>query len=392
MIFIILFLIYGTSCYSQIKFQEGYFITESGEKATCLIRNVEWKDNPTEFNYKSADGSEIQSKSINTVKEFGIDNYSKYRRFVIDIDRSSENVRNMNWQISPEFERDTLFLKILVEGEATLYVYQEGNIRRYFFETAETDVKQLIYKKYRKSENSVGVNEAYKSQLRYFLECNGEIVPSIREVSYSNDLVELFINYNNCVDSQYVNYFVRGPKSKLNFTIRPGIKRSSLVMRDGGSGTRNTNFGSEYTFRIGTEFEIILPFNRQKWGIIIEPTYQYFKKTVEYPNFDQAATINYSSLEIPLGVRHYHFINDRSKIFFNAFIVYDTALNKELSFEIGNDLEVRTSLSYVLGLGYKYNNWLSAELRHLTSRNIVDVPTFYTDYKSFSLLIGLTLF
>jgi len=53
---LMLLLIIGTSvsmqCHSQISYVRGYFIHNSGEKTVCLIRNVDWKNNPQEFDFK----------------------------------------------------------------------------------------------------------------------------------------------------------------------------------------------------------------------------------------------------------------------------------------------------------------------------------------------------
>ena len=38
--------------YSQIIFENGYFIDESNNRIECLIKNIDWKNNPTEFEYK----------------------------------------------------------------------------------------------------------------------------------------------------------------------------------------------------------------------------------------------------------------------------------------------------------------------------------------------------
>lgn len=392
-LFVVVFLIYGNDCLGQIIFTEGYFITDSDERKVCLIKNVDWKNNPTEFDYKTSADSEVKSKSIETVKEFGINNYSKYRRFIVDIDRSSDIIREMSWERSPKFERDTLFLKVLVEGEATLYVYQEKNNRRYFLQTGESRAQQLVYKKYRRSGSGLGVNDDYKRQLYYNLKCDGQLRADIKSVSYrSNDLVDLLIKYNNCVDSKYVDYSVKGPKSKFHFKVKPGINRSSLVTRDVRSNTRTTDFGSELNFRIGAELEFILPYNRNKWAIIIDPAYQQFRKTVEIPSRNQVSSIKYSSIELPLGARHYFYLDARSKLFINGFVVYDYAIENELRFSRGNDHVLRPNLNYMLGFGYNYDDFLSLEIRGSTGRHIIDNPAFYTNYKTVSLLFGFNFF
>lgn len=38
--------------YAQIIFENGYFINELNQKVECFIKNIEWRNNPTEFEYK----------------------------------------------------------------------------------------------------------------------------------------------------------------------------------------------------------------------------------------------------------------------------------------------------------------------------------------------------
>lgn len=37
---------------AQINFEKGYFISNDNEKIECLIKSIDWKNNPTEFKYK----------------------------------------------------------------------------------------------------------------------------------------------------------------------------------------------------------------------------------------------------------------------------------------------------------------------------------------------------
>ena len=68
--------------------------------------------------------------------------------------------------------------------------------------------------------------------------------------------------------------------------------------------------------RFGVETEFILAFNKNKWGVTIEPTYQYYKS--EKKPSDVEAKLNYTSVEIPIGIRHYFYLSEKSKIFINA--------------------------------------------------------------------------
>ena len=68
-----LFLLLMVVCsYGQIRFEKGYFITNENQRTECLIKNVDWKNNPHEFLYKLKDRKETQKGTIQSVKEFGI--------------------------------------------------------------------------------------------------------------------------------------------------------------------------------------------------------------------------------------------------------------------------------------------------------------------------------
>jgi hypothetical protein len=90
--FLLLATLLTINVYAQVVFESGYFIDNSGQKVECLIRNVDRSDNPTEFQYKLSERSEINTATIESVKEFGVDGFSKYIRSEVKIDRSSDNI------------------------------------------------------------------------------------------------------------------------------------------------------------------------------------------------------------------------------------------------------------------------------------------------------------
>ena len=72
LLFFTLFMLLDIKSFSQIIFENGYFIDDSDSKIECLIKNIDWKNNPTEFEYKLSPNEAIQKATIQTVKEFGI--------------------------------------------------------------------------------------------------------------------------------------------------------------------------------------------------------------------------------------------------------------------------------------------------------------------------------
>ena len=146
---VIVFMIFYLHSYSQIKFQEGYFLNNENEKINCLIKNRDWNKNPTEFRYKLSKQSETRKISIKEVKEFGIPGHWKYERVLVKMDTSLEDVDRFSINQNPEYKRVELFLKIILEGQATLYYFEGSKYRRFFYKTDDSSVEQLIYKKYR---------------------------------------------------------------------------------------------------------------------------------------------------------------------------------------------------------------------------------------------------
>ncbi|WP_205635394.1 hypothetical protein [Flavivirga aquatica] len=80
--------ILSINCYSQISFEKGYYINNAGQKIDCLIKNIDWDNNPTSFEYKELESSKIKMTNIKFVKEFGVYHVSKYIRSKVNIDRS----------------------------------------------------------------------------------------------------------------------------------------------------------------------------------------------------------------------------------------------------------------------------------------------------------------
>lgn len=102
-LFIFFFLFLVIKAYSQIEFEKGYFINLENERIECLIKNKDWKNNPIEFEYKLSETGNYKKEGVTTVKEFGIDNISKYIGREVQIDRSSENIQALSSTREPEW-------------------------------------------------------------------------------------------------------------------------------------------------------------------------------------------------------------------------------------------------------------------------------------------------
>lgn len=391
------------NCYAQTSFEKGYFIDNEGQKTNVLIKNLDWKDNPTEFQYKLSENDFPKTATINSVKEWGIADKLKYRRYTVNIDRSSEDIKRLSSLRNPVFNEEQLFLKALVEGKANLYAFEDGNLRRYFFKTHNSDIEQLVYKKYLTPNNTIGKNKEYKHQLWNTLKCKDFPITLIQDVDYrKNDLVKYFINYNECQNSEFTIYEKKQNNDIFHLTIRPGFRSSNLKIHNSiNTNSWNANFGRELGLSFGVEAEVIMPFNNNKWAFLIEPTFQYFKSEKEISA--ETIKVDYKSIEVPIGIRHYFFLNNNSKLFINGLLVSDFSNNSNMIFErvidskkvaiLDLDIKTRINPTAGLGAGYKYNNKLSFELRYIFKRDLLTKHKYlFSDYNSFSVMFGYTVF
>lgn len=390
--------------YSQIIFENGYFIDESNKKIECLIKNMDWLDNPTDFKYKLSQNDSVQEATIETVKEFGINNVSKFIRTKTNIDRSSDEINNLNTDRNPNFQEEILFLKVLIEGEASLFIYSDGSLTRLFFKLRDSEIDQLVYKRYLRGCTIIE-NNYFKQQLYQQLKCEKIELTDLEPITYyKRDLEKIFITYNECRGLKPINYEPKQKKDLFNLTIRPGLNYSSLEIQKLIIGdSKHTDFGSNIGIRIGIETEFILPFNKNKWGIIIEPTYQYYKS--EQTEIINSITgvyviskVDYKSIEVPVGLRHYFYLNDKSKLFTNISYVFDFPNNSSIVFLRNGSLKLlelniksRTNLAF--GIGYKFKDRYSLEMRYNTDRNIIsEYIAWNSQYNSFNVIFGFSIF
>jgi len=393
-------------CIGQITFQSGYLINNNGEKIACLIKNMDWRENPTQFKYKIAEDAETQSGSIESVKEFVIHNEAKFIRAAVSIDASRQGLSELNRNRNPEFRISTLFLKVIVEGKASLASYSQGNITKFFYRTGDSTYQQLVYKRYL-TEKIVRENNYFRQQLFNDLKCADVTMNNVENLDYKlSDLKQFFIQYNQCSGGNYVDPVVNTAKQKrrlLAFSIRPGLTYQTLTIANSATTIRNTDFGEIFSFRIGGEIELTLPYNKNKWAVLAEPCFQFFDVTAQPTPIAgfvivPVAELKYRLISVPIGIRYHLFFNSDSRLFVNVLYPIGISTNSKIRFErndgsLISDLDVGPATGIVFGVGYKYKRRLSAELRYESYGNLLGNYFNWTaDYYSISAILGVRIF
>ncbi|GGD17093.1 porin family protein [Hyunsoonleella pacifica] len=399
-LFLLFLVAFSINSYGQKSLESGYFIDNSNNKTTCYIQNIGWLDSPTQFKYKTQLEGSLEIKTITEVKEFAIGNTVKFERHKVMIDRSSEKVSEMSNQINPVFNEETLFLKVLVEGNATLYSYGDKDLYRYFYKT-DDGVKQLVFKSYVTDDDQIKENNSYKGQLWDNIKVSGLSEHNYKKIDYEKkDLITLFEQYNADKNSNYTIYKQKNAKGKLNITLRPGINQQSFEVSNSLIIWKSMRFDNETSFRMGVELEYILPFNTNKWGIVLEPTFSSYKSEKTIPSNSLLVTgrVDYKSIEFPVSLRHYFFLNENNSFFINASIIVDTSFDSSLTITrsngtVVNKFDVASGVDYALGGGFKTKNKYSIEARYSFSKNLIATEGSWNSKLSiFAVIVGYTLF
>jgi hypothetical protein len=376
-------------------FESGYIIDNNNQRVECLIKNYDQKNSPTEIEYKTNEISEPQKLAITSAKEFGIIGYSKFVRVETNIDRSSNDLNKLTNKSNPEWSFEQLFMEVLVEGKASLYYYEDKEIKRFLYSVSDSDIKQLVYKEYLSDDDKLLLtNNGFRQQLWTDVRCVNASASSVENIQYSESaLKNYFTKYNDCNDIVSKVYKPKGIKNPFRLKINSGFTVTSASFSVTDMPYKNTEFDKEIDYRVGIELEYILPVNKNKWRIVLEPSYQHYSSKSE--NFLGNAEIEYRSLEFPVGLRYYAFINDNLNLFANALYVVNSGINfnSAITFDYPYAqpiiIDTKSCLAFGIGINYKR---LSSEVRFNTNRNIVGRYMYHSDYLVSSFIIGYRIF
>ncbi|WP_316636076.1 outer membrane beta-barrel protein [uncultured Flavobacterium sp.] len=403
---------YYTFANAQISFEKGYFISNDGKKIECYIKNSDWINTPTNFKYKmQLNDSEIKTESIETVQEFNIDNEYKYKRFKIKVDHSNDDLKELPRDRNPNWKEETIFLKVLIEGGAILYSYTEGNTNKFFYSTKTIPAEQLVHVTYlREDGENTSENNQYKKQLLNNVKSSNITEKEIQKVTYKkSDLIDYFIKYNNINPVSSEMKEAKSNKKLFFVKITPGVSIVSSSAKDYGDSKFNFQFDNKLVFKIGAEAEYIFPFNKNKWSLFVNPTYQKYQNEknytapsgsiIENPEIPYNVKVNYSSVQLPIGVRHYMFLNQNSKIFIDAIYSFEINGNTKITYtnltpgstSVGS-LESRSDTNLAFGLGYNFKNKFTVEARLNTKKELMNYSNYSARYNAIDFIFGYTIF
>jgi hypothetical protein len=391
-VFLLIFCFLQLIVFSQIKFEKGYFISNTDDTVRCLIKNVEWKNNPTVFFYKLDSIGEAEKNSIRNSKEFNIYNSSKFIKSIVNIDISDDRDLYLSDIKEPIWKTDTVFLKVIVEGKSSFYYYEKDELKRFFYKVDTFPIKQFIHKHYLIEGKIIKTNNFYLAQLRLDINCGA--MSTHQNIKYDKwKLKKYIIDYNSCMGSKSVD-FDKSLKLKYSVRLFGGLNYSGLKISNSADPSFHCDFDNQFTYSVGSEFEAFFPFNNNRWSLFTSPAFVYFNSTKTDPYYYNryTYTVEYKAIAIPIGVRFNYFFNNKTRISLYPAMVFSYAMNSKI-IQVGvKELIISNSINYMIGVSFEYQRF-SVDYRYFTRRDLLAKHIYSSAaYTNMSLGIGFKIF
>ena len=390
-------------CFSSLAqkiFNRGYFIDNEGKRTEAFIADKEWAQDAKTLRFRTTEKGDVSVLNISDVQEIGVGEVL-YLRADVEIDKSSGKPQKLSRDRSPEWERHTVFLSVLVNGKADLFYCEWNGEKRFFYRVDDRPIVQLEHKLYQTAKTETAAsrvltNNTFKNQLKNDVNCAGYSDGRLSTLHYEIVvLIKFFKQQNECWGE---NETLVSTKDHRNLRVRiaPGVSYAEAQGEIIGNGTRQ-EYEPGIGYRFGAEFEYMLPFNRKKWAVLVEPAWQKFNSEVAGV---EGETLNYNSVELATGVRHYFFLGKEGNIFLNGAALFDFPIEYIMNSRSLTWRVEKSSVSLAAGIGGSYKRF-SLEARYYSSRTttgtvsvqvgnqpqIVGLQT-RADYQKFSLILS----
>jgi hypothetical protein len=304
---------------------------------------------------------------MDSIIEFGVGG-AKYQRFEVDVETSGTAIDELSSSPVPDFRHVKAMLKVLVEGRASLYLYTAKRLSRYFYRLNGAQPGPLVSKQYLGQDGAIHANQEFIRVLADSLSCSAPDFPDPASVRYdAKSLARFFIAYNTCIKSAYADYYAKAVKTVFHLNLRPGADLANLVVKDNSNYPPSSySYGNGTDFRLGIEGELILPFSRNKWAIVIEPEFRTYRSSP-----GAGYEIDYKALQVFLGGRYFLFVGPQSKLYLTAGIFNNFILGSTMEYET-LDLIIAPRVGEIAAAGFRYKDRFGIELQYQVPVQILD--------------------
>ena len=278
----------------QVNFKKGKIITASGDTINGMIEDQNRLRSPFRISFKADNLEKASYFKPSEIKAAILDSGDYYVSSVIEIDmdyvksiKLKESYSNDNVKIV-----DTVFLRVIIQGKLSLYLFTDDNFKDHFYSTTKTNSYfELIYKRLPVDINGiVYLKEVslYKSQLTSLMSDCPDALNKISRTEYNEKaLFALFRKFNNCLPGNFISYESRYIPSKSSIYLFTGLDITKLYFI--GSGTyyiENGNFSNSFRPALGIGINIPAIRGQKKYSALLELAWKQYDTRLNYFFFE----------------------------------------------------------------------------------------------------------
>jgi hypothetical protein len=396
----------------QKKYQSGYYIGNDDIRVDGFIQIVDFEKLNYEdavVNFKKFSEGKSEAINVSQIAEVAIGTDIKFRKYNVKIDDSDlYNVSTSNRY--PEFASKTLFLNVIIEGAASLFVFDSGSGPKYFYEIVGKmqNPEQLMYKKYIFSTVAMPrENTEFRQQLFENVSCDGDVFNKFAKTGYNKDgLVPFFTLYNHCKNSPSTLYAnEKKNKATLNFLVFAGGYNATAKIGQVDPKPKNAN---STNFGFGGELELLTAL--EKWGLVARAEFENanFKSSTEREISSSIRTdiyeIDSKAFNFSIGPRYHFNHQSRHEILVDIFggVNFPSGTVKRYgyintpnvpgpgsTFSQGN-YDAESGFFASLGFGYIFAGHYGIACRYEPAKKLIDSRNLSAQYSRFGVNVSYT--
>lgn len=269
LILLLLSLIISDNLSAKKNYLPGYIIDNNNDTIYGLIDYKDWEVNPKKIDFKESDDAKVINCFPSDIAEFHVAN-SIYQSRITTIDKSPVSANNLvpREKLDDYTVTDTIFLEVIIKGEAELYSYIDKSKKLHIYLKSSDFDQELIYQRYL-SENNTRYFEKFKGQLSYALQSCPECQKLIQRSKYDLEEIKEIVAFYNKNTGSTPYYEKQLEETKFEPLLISGLSRTLILIDqslDIDLSLRNKYLNSiNATFGLG--LNISLARNRRKFSI-----------------------------------------------------------------------------------------------------------------------------
>ena len=256
------------SSIAQRNFVNGYVVLSNNDTVKGFIDYRNWEKNPSRIIFKNSDAEREQVFTTNEIIGFAVDGFDRYRRAVVQMDMNPIDLRDLSENAADITVTDTVFLRILVDGNR-FNLYEFVNFKpHYFIKSASGEIEELTYTvKLSSSTGTLEINNGFQVQLRKILSsisASNDKFSKTYQLKYEARSLAPFVASLNDPQSVFISHDAKKSKNEIKFFAGGGVAIGKLGFSGPDASLNSLVFKTSVSFAatFGVDFTASRNFQR----------------------------------------------------------------------------------------------------------------------------------